>query len=61
MLTTQKSAFYGKPKSDDQRFAILDQAYEQGELFWDSADVYGDNEDLIGMLKFFDRRSTLCA
>lgn len=42
------SAFYGAPKSDEERFAVLDHAYESGELFWDSADMYGDNEDLLG-------------
>lgn len=42
------SAFYGTPKPDSERFAVLDAAYEKGELFWDSADVYADNEDLIG-------------
>jgi len=34
------SAFYGKPKPDAERFAVLDKAYEMGELFWDSADMY---------------------
>ena len=29
---------------------MLDKAYKDGELFWDSADVYGDNEELIGKL-----------
>ncbi|MCJ1475229.1 hypothetical protein MMC13_003890 [Lambiella insularis] len=47
------SSFYGKIGSDEERFKILDRAYELGELFWDSADVYGDNEDLIG--KWFKR------
>lgn len=47
------SAFYGKPESDENRFKILDKAYEMGERFWDSADVYMDNEDLIG--KWFER------
>ncbi|KAJ8608556.1 hypothetical protein MRB53_039610 [Persea americana] len=42
------SSFYGPPKPDSERFAILDQAYAAGELFWDSAALYGDNEDLIG-------------
>ncbi|KAK3714180.1 hypothetical protein LTR37_007982 [Vermiconidia calcicola] len=42
------SAFYGAPKPDEERFKLFDKAYEAGELFWDSADVYGDNEDLIG-------------
>ncbi|KAL1296835.1 hypothetical protein AAFC00_004458 [Neodothiora populina] len=42
------SAFYGKPKPDAERFAILDQLYEAGEYFWDTADMYGDSEDLLG-------------
>ena len=47
------SAFYGKPESDEERFRVLDRAYELGETFWDSADVYMDSEDLIG--KWFKR------
>ena len=47
------SAFYGKPESDETRFKVLDRAYELGETFWDSADIYMDNEDLIG--KWFKR------
>ena len=27
---------------------VLDAAIEEGCTFWDSADVYGDNEDLLG-------------
>lgn len=27
---------------------MLDKVYEEGELFWDTADAYMDNEDLIG-------------
>ncbi|KAF9894844.1 hypothetical protein FE257_004465 [Aspergillus nanangensis] len=42
------SAFYGEKKPDSERFAFLDAAYQLGETFWDSADVYGDNEDLLG-------------
>lgn len=42
------SAFYGKPKPDSERFAVLDKCYESGELFWDSADMYQDSEDLLG-------------
>jgi len=42
------SAFYGKPLPDKERFAVLDAAYEAGELFWDSADMYADSEDLLG-------------
>ena len=44
------SAFYGKPKPDAERFAVLDKCYAEGELFWDSADVYQDSEDLLGKL-----------
>lgn len=47
------SGFYGKPDSDEERFKILDRAYEMGETFWDSADMYMDSEDLIG--KWFKR------
>lgn len=42
------SAFYGATKPDPERFAVLDAAYNAGELFWDTADLYGDSEDLIG-------------
>lgn len=42
------SAFYGAAPSDDERFALLDRAYELGQRFWDTADVYDDSEDLIG-------------
>ncbi|KAK5679810.1 hypothetical protein LTS10_007758 [Elasticomyces elasticus] len=42
------SAFYGTPKPDEERFKVLDKCYEEGELFWDSADMYMDSEDLLG-------------
>jgi len=42
------SAFYGTPKPDKERLALLDHVYESGERFWDTADMYGDNEDLLG-------------
>lgn len=42
------SAFYGKPKPDEERYALLDHIYQSGELFWDTADMYGDSEDLLG-------------
>lgn len=35
------SAFYGKAEPDEVRFPVLDRAYELGEIFWDSADIYG--------------------
>jgi aryl-alcohol dehydrogenase-like predicted oxidoreductase len=33
------SVFYGAPKSDPERLAMLDRAYELGERFWDSSDM----------------------
>lgn len=39
---------YGPRGSDEERLALLDRAYELGEWFWDTADVYLDSEDLIG-------------
>jgi hypothetical protein len=30
------SAFYGKVDTDEERFKVLDRAYELGELHWDS-------------------------
>ncbi|KAG9767505.1 Aldo/keto reductase, partial [Aureobasidium melanogenum] len=42
------SAFYGTPKPDEERYALLDHIYQSGELFWDTADMYGDSEDLLG-------------
>lgn len=47
------SAFYGTPESDEERFKVLDRAYELGALNWDSADIYQDSEDLLG--KWFKR------
>ncbi|KAL8689108.1 MAG: hypothetical protein Q9218_005143 [Villophora microphyllina] len=47
------SAFYGAPAADEERFKVLDRAYELGETFWDSADIYMDSEDLLG--KWFKR------
>lgn len=29
---------YGTPPSDEERFAILDRAFELGNKFWDSAE-----------------------
>ncbi|KXS10223.1 aldo-keto reductase, putative [Gonapodya prolifera JEL478] len=42
------SAFYGPTKSDEERLKFLNAAYEAGETNWDSADMYGDSEDLLG-------------
>lgn len=42
------SAFYGTTESDEERFKVLDRAYELGMRHWDTADIYGDSEDLLG-------------
>ncbi|KAF5013702.1 hypothetical protein FDECE_301 [Fusarium decemcellulare] len=42
------SMAYGPAKPDAERMALLDKAHELGEWFWDSADMYGDSEELIG-------------
>ncbi|KAI1081396.1 putative aldo/keto reductase [Whalleya microplaca] len=47
------SAFYGKPPSDEERFKVLDRALELGATNWDSSDLYGDSEQLLG--KWFKR------
>jgi aryl-alcohol dehydrogenase-like predicted oxidoreductase len=47
------SAFYGTPASDEERFKVLDRAIELGSTYFDSADMYGDNEDLLG--KYFKK------
>ncbi len=31
-------ATYGTPPTEEEQFAILDRAYEQGNRFWDSAE-----------------------
>jgi aryl-alcohol dehydrogenase-like predicted oxidoreductase len=47
------SSFYGTPDSDEERFKILDRAIELGSTYFDSADGYGDNEELLG--KYFEK------
>ncbi|KAF7896521.1 hypothetical protein EAF00_006535 [Botryotinia globosa] len=47
------SAFYGSTESDEERFKVLDRAYELGQTNWDTADMYADSEDLLG--KWFKR------
>lgn len=42
------SSYYGVPKPDEERLALLDHIYDSGEMFWDSADAYQDSEDLLG-------------
>ncbi|KAK7214710.1 hypothetical protein V2G26_002713 [Clonostachys chloroleuca] len=45
--------FYGAIPSDEERFAVMDRAHELGMTMWDSADIYGDSEELMG--KWFKR------
>ncbi|KLO13997.1 Aldo/keto reductase [Schizopora paradoxa] len=47
------SAFYGEPLPDEERFKLLDAVLESGCNYWDSADIYGDSEELLG--KWFKR------
>jgi len=47
------SAFYGDTLPDEERFKLLDAVLESGCNYWDSADIYGDSEDLLG--KWFQR------
>ncbi|KAJ9150621.1 Aldo/keto reductase [Coniochaeta hoffmannii] len=44
---------YGSYPNDDERFTFLDRAVELGATFWDTSDLYGDGEELIG--KWFKR------
>lgn len=47
------SAFYGSIANDEDRFKVFDRAIELGCTYFDSADIYGDNEDLLG--KYFKK------
>ncbi|KAK8042958.1 aldo-keto reductase [Apiospora phragmitis] len=38
---------YGAVPQDKDRSAILDKALELGATFWDTSDLYGDNEELL--------------
>ena len=42
------SGIYGNAIPDNERLAFLDQAYAMGQTFWDTADIYGDSESLLG-------------
>lgn len=47
------STFYGAPASDEERFKVFDRAIELGSTYIDTADIYGDSEDLLG--KYFKK------
>ncbi|KAG5818665.1 hypothetical protein H9Q74_001107 [Fusarium xylarioides] len=42
------SVGYGAATSDEERFKLLDRAWELGCTNWDTADIYGDSEDVVG-------------
>ncbi|KAF8492232.1 NADP-dependent oxidoreductase domain-containing protein [Russula emetica] len=42
------SSYYGTAPPDPERFKMLDAVYAAGCTNWDTADVYGDSEELIG-------------
>jgi len=42
------SAFYGDTEPDEERLKVLDAAFQNGCTFWDTANIYGDSEELIG-------------
>ncbi|CAE6448287.1 unnamed protein product [Rhizoctonia solani] len=44
---------YGAPGDDETRFKVLDRLVELGCTNWDTADIYGDSEALLG--KWFKR------
>ncbi|KAF7290631.1 Aldo-keto reductase [Mycena indigotica] len=47
------AAFYGATEPDEERFKVLDAAYEAGCRHWDTAHIYNDSEELLG--KWFKR------
>jgi aryl-alcohol dehydrogenase-like predicted oxidoreductase len=47
------SAYYFPAAPDEERLKFLDYVYNSGIANWDTADVYGDSEDLLG--KWFAR------
>ncbi|KZT18978.1 Aldo/keto reductase [Neolentinus lepideus HHB14362 ss-1] len=42
------SVAYGKADSDEDRLKFLDVLYESGCTNWDTANIYGDSEEIIG-------------
>ncbi|KAH7244047.1 NADP-dependent oxidoreductase domain-containing protein [Fusarium redolens] len=42
------SVAYGAATSNEERLKLLDRAWELGCTNWDTADVYGDSEDVVG-------------
>jgi aryl-alcohol dehydrogenase-like predicted oxidoreductase len=54
------SVGYG-PVNEKENLAVLHRALELGVNFWDTADVYGDNEDLLGKIIPDNRNSIFIA
>ncbi|KIH95177.1 aldo-keto reductase [Sporothrix brasiliensis 5110] len=52
------SSSYGPVDDDEARFKVLDKAHELGSRLWDTSDVYGDSEDLLG--KWFKYSGKRC-
>ncbi|KAJ7135912.1 NADP-dependent oxidoreductase domain-containing protein [Mycena epipterygia] len=48
------ASYYGAVDTDEERFKVLDAALAAGCTFWDTADMYGDSEELLG--KWFKAR-----
>ena len=42
------SAYYFPAAPDEERLQFLDFVYDSGIHNWDTSDVYGDSEDLLG-------------
>ena len=42
------AAFYGSVQPDEERLAVLDALYAKGCTNWDTSNIYGDSEVLIG-------------
>ncbi|KAI5928126.1 putative aldo-keto reductase [Camillea tinctor] len=39
---------YGSVPGEEELLSVLDRAFELGSTFWDTSDLYGDNETLVG-------------
>ncbi|KAI0478188.1 putative aldo-keto reductase [Xylaria cf. heliscus] len=47
-LESLSTNHYGAYPSDLERFKVYDRALELGVTFWDSSDLYGDSEEIVG-------------
>ncbi|KAI1426459.1 putative aldo-keto reductase [Xylaria sp. FL1777] len=52
-LESLSTSHYGSYPSDLERFRVYDRALELGVTFWDTSDLYGDSEEMVG--KWFKR------